>query len=133
MARTICTAKKSDTIERVGRIMKDEDCGFVPITDDGRVIGVITDRDIVMRCVSAGHTDTMKTTAGEVMTTHVISVDVNDTLDRAGELMASHQVRRLPVVENGKIVGVLSHGNLVQALHGSGAAQGATVGVTQGA
>jgi CBS domain-containing protein len=67
------------------------------------------------------------------MTTHVISVDVNDTLDRAGELMASHQVRRLPVVENGKIVGVLSHGNLVQALHGSGAAQGATVGVTLGA
>jgi len=133
MARTICTAKKSDTIERVGRIMKDEDCGFVPVTEDGRVIGVITDRDIVMRCVSAGHTETMKTTAGEVMTTHVISVDVNDTLDRAGELMASHQVRRLPVVENGKIVGVLSHGNLVQALHGSGAAQGATVGVTQGA
>ena len=133
MARTICTARKSDSVEKVARMMKDENCGFVPITDDGRVIGVITDRDIVMRCVSAGHTETMKTTAGEVMTTHVISVDVNDTLDRAGELMASHQVRRLPVVENGKIVGVLSHGNLVQALHGSGAAQGATVGVTQGA
>ena len=133
MARTICAASKSDSLEKVARMMKDQDCGFVPITDAGRVLGVITDRDIVMRCVSAGHTDTMKTTAGEVMSTHVISVDVNDTLDRVGELMASHQVRRLPVVENGKIVGVLSHGNLVQALHGGGAAQRATVGVTQGA
>jgi CBS domain-containing protein len=133
MAKTICTASKSDTVERVARMMKDEDCGFVPVTDDGRVIGAITDRDIVMRCVSAGHTDTMKTTAGEVMSTHVISIDVNDTLDRTGELMASHQVRRLPVVENGRIVGVLSHGNLVQALHGGGAAQRATVAVTQGA
>jgi CBS domain-containing protein len=133
MAKTICTAKKSDNVERVGRMMKDDNCGFVPVTEDGRVIGVITDRDIVMRCVSAGHTDTMRTSAGEVMSTHVISIDVNDTLDRAGELMAGHQVRRLPVVENGQLVGVLSHGNLVQALHGGGAALWATVGVTQGA
>src|SRR5450759_5851729 len=42
MARTICTARKSDSVEKVARMMKDEDCGFVPITDDGRVIGVIT-------------------------------------------------------------------------------------------
>ncbi len=60
MAKTICTAKKSDTIERVGGMMKDENCGFVPSPMTAGWLGVITDRDIVMQCVSAGHTDTTR-------------------------------------------------------------------------
>jgi CBS domain-containing protein len=133
MAKTICTARGTDTIERIARMMKDEDCGFVPITADGRVVGVITDRDIVMWCVTAGHAETLQATAADVMSTDVCTVDADDTLDHAADLMAQRRVRRLPVVEHGNTIGVLSHGNLVQALIGLGPALRATLAVTEGA
>jgi CBS domain-containing protein len=133
MAKTFSTASSSDSIETVARLMVKEDCGFIPIVDAGRLVGVITDRDIVVKCVSQGQHDVLSMTAGSVMSKDAKTIGPEDTLEEAAHRLARYQVRRLPVVENGRLVGILSHGNLVQALHGQGAAIEATVGVTVGA
>src|SRR5579884_285746 len=122
MAKTFSTASSSDSIETVARLLVKEDCGFIPIVDAGRLVGVITDRDIVVKCVSQGQHDVLSMTAGSVMSKDAKTIGPEDTLEEAAHRMARYQVRRLPVVENGRLVGILSHGNLVQALHGQGAA-----------
>lgn len=132
MARTISTAAKGEPLMDVARKMKKDDAGFIPVVDGGRLLGVVTDRDIVIRCVAEGH-DVKTETVEHVLTTGVKTIAPEDDLDTAAQTMATSQVRRLPVVEDGKLVGILSHGNLVQAESGKGPAQKATVGVTRGA
>jgi CBS domain-containing protein len=133
MAKTFSTARRTDPIEKVAELMVKEDCGFVPVMDDGRVVGVITDRDIVVHCLGKGHRDLMSRQAEHVMSTKVITIGPDETLEEAGHMMAQLHIRRLPVTENARLVGILSHGNLVQALHGKGAAVEATMGITSGA
>ena len=132
MAKTIVTAQPDESVVDVARKMKQEDTGFVPITEGGRLVGVVTDRDIVVKCLAEGH-DVRSETAGHVMSTGVTTISPEDDLEKAGEKMAGDEIRRLPVVENGKLVGVLSQGNLVQATGDSGAGKKATLGVTRGA
>jgi CBS domain-containing protein len=67
------------------------------------------------------------------MSTEVLTVDGDAELDEAARLMEQHEVRRLPVVKEGRLIGVLSHGNLVQATRSEGAGDRATLGVTRGA
>lgn len=134
MAKTVSTANPDDDIEHVAMMMKQEDSGFIPITERNQVVGVITDRDIVIRCLATGHSDVLHDKARDVMSaTRVHSITPNDELEKAAKIMEREAVRRLPVVEGGRLVGVLSLGNLVQAMRGEGAAKEATVGVTKGA
>ena len=130
MTGNVRTAQPEDSIQDVARMMKEAGCGFIPITQDGRLSGVITDRDIVVRGVAVGPRETAGARVWEIMTPTVLAVSASDTLDHAAGVMAKHQVRRLPVLDQGRVVGVLSHGDLVQALRGEGAAAFATVGVT---
>jgi CBS domain-containing protein len=132
MARTISTAKKGEPVIDVARKMKQEDAGFIPVVDGDRLVGVVTDRDIVVRCVAEGH-DVKTETVDHVLSTGIQTVGPEDDLGSAAEKMERAEVRRLPVVEAGRLVGVLSHGNLVQAEGGKGPAQKATVGITKGA
>ena len=133
MADTISSANPQDTIERVAQLMKQEDTGFIPVVEGGTLIGAITDRDIVIRCLASGHQDPLHERVDHVMTREVRAISPDDDLETAATTMAEVEVRRLPVVENGKLVGVLSHGNLVQAQGGSGTVHKATAGVTKGA
>jgi CBS domain-containing protein len=134
MARTISTAGPSDTVARVAGLMKKEDCGFIPVVDGGRLVGVVTDRDIVIRCLADGHADVLDETVDDLMSPDVWTIDAGAPIETAAHEMAAHEVRRLPVVEGGALVGILSYGNLEQALHGKGAAaEEATLGVTHGA
>src|ERR671936_767279 len=80
------------------RIMKQEDAGVVPVTENGRLTGMVTDRDIAIRVVAEGK-DPQSTTVREVASTDLVTVDPQQDLDEALRLMAQHQVRRLPVVE----------------------------------
>jgi CBS domain-containing protein len=132
MAKSLSTATPQESILEVAKKMKQEDAGFIPVTQGEKLLGVVTDRDIVVRCVAEGH-DASGETVEHVMSKGVTTVTPEEDLTKAGEIMDKEEIRRLPVVENGKLVGVLSHGNLVQATAGSGAAQKATVGVTKGA
>jgi CBS domain-containing protein len=133
MAKTISTASPTDTVRRLASVMKKEDCGFVPVVEEGRLVGVVTDRDIVLRCLANGHGDIGHESAAEIMSPAVVTVAPDDDLEEAAHRMARSEVRRLPVLEDGHIVGILSLGNVVQATEDTGPAVEAVLGVTHGA
>ena len=132
MASTISTVRPDDSLKHAAELMRQEDAGFMPVCDDNRLIGVLTDRDIVTRCIADGH-DIRNETVEHCMSRDVKSIEPDADLDQAGQMMDRQEIRRLAVVENGRLVGVLSHGNLVQATNAEGPARTATVGVTRGA
>ncbi len=134
MAKTISTAAPTDTVGRVAELMRAEDCGFVPIVEGDRILGVVTDRDIVLRCVADGHAEATAERIDHVMTPGAWTIDADAPIEDAAHEMALHELRRLPVMQGDQLVGVLSYGNLEQALHAQGAAATeATLGVTHGA
>ena len=134
MAKTISTAAPDDTVARAAGLMKIEDCGFIPVVAEDKVVGVVTDRDIVIRCLADGHTDVRTETIDHVMTPGAWTIDADAPIEAAAHEMAAHELRRLPVMEKDRLVGILSYGNLEQALHAQGAAAAeATLGVTHGA
>ena len=106
------TIQTQSTIVDAARLMRDEDAGFAPIVDGGRLVGAITDRDIAIRVVAEGK-DPQTTTVGEHMSSNLVTIDPQQDLDEALRLMAQHQVRRLPVVEeDGRLVGVLAQADV---------------------
>jgi len=104
------TVTPDDTIQSAARIMRDEDTGAVPVVENGRPVGMITDRDIVVRAVADG--GQVSRSIRDIVTTGVVCVTPEMSTREANELMSEHQVRRLPVVENGQIVGIVSLGDL---------------------
>ena len=103
------TVSPDDSIESAARIMRDEDTGAVPVVQDGRPVGMLTDRDIVIRAVAEGGSGR---SVRDVVTERVISVSPDASTHEATELMSEHQIRRLPVVENDRLVGIVSLGDL---------------------
>jgi CBS domain-containing protein len=81
------------------------------VEDDGQVRGIVTDRDIVVRAVADGR-DPASTTLGEVGSTDVVALSPDDTVERAVEIMRQKAIRRVPVVEGGRAVGIVSIGDL---------------------
>lgn len=133
MATTVDCISPQDTVQRAAELMKEKDTGFIPVVEGDRLAGAVTDRDIVVRCLAEGHPDCLREPVNHVMTHDIETISPEDDLDTAAKTMARRQIRRLVVAESGRLVGVLSHGNLVQATHGEGPAEEATVGVTEGA
>jgi CBS domain-containing protein len=132
MAKSVSSARKSDRVIDVAKKMKQEDAGFIPVVENGgTLIGVITDRDIVIRCIAEGH-DPRSETAEHLMSRQVTIIAPDDDIEQAAKMMERDAIRRLPVAENGHLVGVLSHGNLVQATKNK-TAEKVTEGVTRGA
>ena len=107
------TVALGDSVVEAAQIMEKEDVGSVPVVDaDNILVGMITDRDIALRVVAAGR-DPRSTTAGEVATKQVSPAYPDLPLDEALELMAYLQVRRLPVIEDDRVVGILAQADVV--------------------
>ena len=107
------TVEPSTTVQEAARTMKSEDIGSLPIVEGDRLVGVITDRDIAIRIVAEGKG--AETTVGEIASKDVVTVDPQQSLEEAARLMSEHQVRRLPVTEEGgKLVGILAQADLAQ-------------------
>jgi len=106
----ICLSSSTTLID-VATQMREYDIGDVLITDGDRIAGVITDRDIVIRALATGR-DPGSTTAGEIATRQLITLSPGDPVDRAVDLMREHAVRRLPVCQDGRPVGMVSIGDL---------------------
>jgi CBS domain-containing protein len=104
------TLSPDDTIQNAARLMRDEDTGAVPVVENGRIVGMVTDRDIVIRAVADG--GQISRPVRDVITTHVVSVTPDSSTREAAELMSENQVRRLPVVDNGVLVGIVSLGDI---------------------
>lgn len=98
----------------VAKVMAREDVGSIPVVDGGRLVGVVTDRDLVVRVLVEGR-DPDHTTVGDVASSDVATVSPDESLDQALTLLARHQVRRLPVVEGGQLVGIVAQADV--ALH----------------
>ena len=108
------TVEPSTPVAEAARVMKQEDVGPVPIVEDGRLAGILTDRDIVIRVVAEG-LDPQSTTVGEVASRDLVTIDPEQTLDEALRLMAEHQVRRLPVTEeDGRLVGIVAQADVAR-------------------
>lgn len=134
MAKTISTANPDDSIARAATLMQAEDCGFIPVVAENEVVGCVTDRDLALTALAEDASASPSSPLASVMSSPVWSIQADDEIEAAAHAMAEHAVRRLPVVDAGRLVGVLSYGNLEQALHAEGpAAAEATLGVTQGA
>ena len=96
------------------KLMKSEDVGSLPVLDGDRLVGMVTDRDIAIRVVAEGN-DPRTVTVSEIASRDLVTIDPQQNLDEALRLMAQHQVRRLPVVEeDGRLVGILAQADVAQ-------------------
>ena len=111
MTERIAKAEPDTTLEEIAMMMKTENTGAIPVVHEDELIGIVTDRDIVMRCVADGG-DPSDMTAEEIVSEEVETIDPDSDIDEALELMSEKQIRRLPVVDNGELVGMLSIGDI---------------------
>jgi|SRR5688572_3297521 len=114
MTSNPCAIETDKSVAYAAKMMRDEDVGFAPIVEGDRLVGALTDRDIAVKVVAEGR-DPEQTSVREVASTNLVTVDSRQDLDDALGLMARHQVRRLPVVEeDGRLVGVLAQADVAQ-------------------
>ncbi|MFF5774011.1 CBS domain-containing protein [Streptomyces californicus] len=107
-----------ETLDRAAQLMREHNVGALPVSADGdsdRMVGIITDRDIVVGCVAKGH-DPAKVTAGDLAQGTPRWIEADADVDAVLEEMQTHRIRRLPVVENKKLVGMISEADLAQHL-----------------
>ena len=108
------TVEPDATLGEVAVLMKQEDCGSIPVVEDGRLVGIVTDRDIVIRGIAAG-SDPKTQRVSTVMSADPVTIRPDDDLADAEKVMADRQIRRLPVVENGKLVGIIVTAQIARA------------------
>jgi len=114
MTSNPCSIDADKPVSYAAKMMKDEDVGFAPIVEGDKLIGAVTDRDIAMKVVAEGR-DPQSTTVREIASTNLVTIDPRQDLDDALRLMASSQVRRLPVVEeDGRLVGVVAQKDVAE-------------------
>jgi CBS domain-containing protein len=114
MTKDPSAVEASAPIIEAAEIMLREDVGSVPILEDGRLAGVLTDRDIVLRVVAEGR-DARTITCAEIASRQLATIDPQQPLEEALRLMGEHQVRRLPVVEeDGRLVGIVAQADIAR-------------------
>ncbi|MGW1891872.1 CBS domain-containing protein [Streptomyces sp. NPDC002004] len=106
-----------ETLDRAAQLMRELHVGALPISDENeRLCGILTDRDIVIGCVAMGH-DPSRVTAGELAKGTPRWIDANADVSEVLQEMQSHQIRRLPVIENKRLVGMISEADLAAHLN----------------
>ena len=104
--------RPADSLQSAAQLMRSNDIGDVLVEDDeGRLLGILTDRDIAIRATAEG-SDPMTTTVGEVYTRDITALAPMDTVSDAMQLMRAGDIRRLPVVESGRAIGIVSLGDV---------------------
>lgn len=96
------------------KVMQDNKIGCVPVCNkENEVVGIVTDRDVILRAIACDK-DYKNTPVSDIMTTNVFVCNANSEIEEAENLMSKNAIRRLPVIENNKIVGIITLGNLFQ-------------------
>lgn len=103
------------TIGEVAKLMNENHIGSIPVCDNNQnVVGIITDRDIILRSIACDK-DVKQTKVTDIMTTDVVRTSKDTEVSWAANIMAQNQIRRIPVVENEKLVGIISLGDLARS------------------
>lgn len=131
MTTGISTADPDTTLEEIATLMRNEDVGSVPIIENDELIGIITDRDIVVRCIAEGRHPS-EVCAEDILTDDPETVGPDLDVDEAAELMSRRQVRRLPVVDKGRLMGMISLGDIAVKQHDDNTSGEALERVSQG-
>ena len=111
MTKDVAYVKPDASIFDTATIMQQNNIGAIPVCDQSGVVGMVTDRDIVVRNVITG-TDPKTTPVSNIMTTQVASVSPDTDIEQLGDLMAQKQIRRIPVMDNNTLVGIVALGDL---------------------
>ncbi|MCY8036524.1 CBS domain-containing protein [Bacillus paralicheniformis] len=110
MSKQVATISSNQAVQEAAELMSRHNIGAIPVVDQGVLKGMITDRDITLRTTAEGQDG--QTPVSNVMTTNVVSGNPNMSLEEASQLMAQSQIRRLPIVDNNHLVGILALGDL---------------------
>lgn len=114
MCGEVCKVKPDTKINEIAKLMENNHVGCVPVCDDQNcLVGIITDRDIILRSVACDK-DSKTTKASDIMTCNVCTCTQNDDITDAERKMSTNQIRRIPVVDNNKVIGMLTLGDLSQ-------------------
>jgi CBS domain-containing protein len=119
MSPTVVTARTSTPIRTAARLMRDADIGDLLVTDLGEIVGIVTDRDIVVRGLAC-HGD-LDTPIGEIATDTIATVRPSDSIEHAEEIMRRYAVRRLPVLHHNRPVGMVSLSDVARSEEPTGA------------
>lgn len=112
MSSKVCYCTPDCKITDVAKLMCDNHIGCIPVCDNNQnVVGLLTDRDIILRSIAC-EKDASNTTASECMTTEVCCCTPETTVEQASKLMCDNQIRRLPVIKDNKIIGILTLGDI---------------------
>ena len=115
MTRNPCSIDADKSVTYAAKMLRDEDVGLAPIVDGDRLVGTVTDRDIAIRVVAEGK-DPESTKVKDIASINLVTVDPQQDLDEALKLMAKHQVRRLPVIEEGgRLVGLVAQADVARS------------------
>jgi CBS domain-containing protein len=109
MSTNVQSCSNQDSLSTVASRMQNSNIGALPVVENNQIVGMVTDRDMVIRGLTNGNTND---SIQNVMSNHIITISPTASLEEASQLMSQHQVRRLPVVENGNLVGMVSLGDL---------------------
>lgn len=132
MTSSVDWVSPDTSVVEVAKLMKKVDVGSIPICEGNKLVGIITDRDIVLKVVAVGG-NSSSTSAKDIMNTKVISVTADQDAHQAADLMAKNQIRRLPVLEMGNLIGIVALGDLaIERIHINEAGD-ALSGISQGA
>jgi CBS domain-containing protein len=114
MTSNPCSVDAEKSVAYAAKMMRDEDVGLAPVVEGDKLIGMLTDRDIAIRVVAEGR-NPEEVKVSEVASKQVVTIDPQQDLDEALRIMAKHQVRRLPVVEeDGRLVGVVAQADVAR-------------------
>jgi len=113
MTKDIKVCTPHDSVTAVAKIMREFECGSVPVCENNKVVGIITDRDIVINVVADGK-DTNSVHCHDCMTSDVVTCSSDTDIHECARIMSQHQIRRIPVVENENIIGIIAIGDLAK-------------------
>lgn len=114
MCDQVCYCKPTTTIKEVAKTMSENHIGCIPVCNDEKcVVGIITDRDIILRSVACDK-DVCNTKVSDIMSCNAVCCDCNIEITEASKMMGEQQIRRIPVTENGKLVGILTLGDIAK-------------------
>ncbi|MFT8313342.1 MAG: CBS domain-containing protein [Clostridium sp.] len=111
MTESVASLNSNDTIERAAQLMMEHNIGSIPVCRGEKVVGVITDRDITLRSVANGQNAKVQTVK-EIMSSNPVLIQPSMEAEDAARIMSERQIRRLPVVENDNLVGIVSLGDI---------------------